>query len=95
MITLIISTNQNYLSYFFFFFLGYNKINKTYPKSIAEMVEIITDAFNSAAERDIYTGKIFKLRFHYKNNKSFYKIYFEYIYFISPSFFYNKCIKNA
>ncbi len=38
--------------------IGYNKIKQTPPKSKDELVELIIDAFNSAAERDIYTGKI-------------------------------------
>jgi len=36
--------------------LGYNKIKPTIPTTKEELVDLVIDAFNSAAERDIYTG---------------------------------------
>ena len=35
---------------------GYNKLVKTQPESIPEVIDLIVDCFNAAAERDIYTG---------------------------------------
>jgi len=38
------------------FYEGYNKKNPDFPKTKEEVVDLILDCFNSAAERDIYTG---------------------------------------
>ena len=35
---------------------GYNKLVKTQPEGIPEVIDLIVDCFNAAAERDIYTG---------------------------------------
>lgn len=50
--------------YVYILYQGYNKIQKTLPKTKEEYMGIIIDCFNSAAERDIYTGTLF-------NDKSF------------------------
>ena len=45
------------LTFFLVFFSkGYNKKHPEFPKSKEEVMELILDCFNSAAERDIYTG---------------------------------------
>lgn len=36
--------------------IGYNKIEKESLKSVEEFTAFIVDCFESAAERDIYTG---------------------------------------
>jgi len=38
------------------FLKGYHKKHPEFPKTKEEVMELILDCFNSAAERDIYTG---------------------------------------
>ena len=36
--------------------LGYNKTNKNIPQTKEELIDLTIDCFNSASEREIYTG---------------------------------------